>query len=458
MLRSLSTVAALLLLGLCIQAQDLPPSFPKAPVGFDDGKAALLESLSDSRLDPSDLVERLFEDASIDEVCAFVLTHLLSDEIQALDTLLDCKGNLAKAEDLAALRKLLEGRKLRAQSVVTALGKMLDKRDLTPSQTAAWLYVRNFNARFIASALDRQSNGSRDLLADLAALSAKNKGADELFQRAFWEFDLRDSTRMAGGHYDLAQLVESLLELGVDSGVWAKAQNLGQAKDLSAEQRTLIAWGDAVLLAAKLDGRTSERDLVEAALDHFRRLARQGQGSETVLAAAVRRATLSTRWLRTGGAGVVGVYEGPWGGASPPTQSALELGSATGDEFAQGLNEAIKAHFGRGGRRMRMVLYDDGSARAMLSLETPLVYAADTPLGRGQSNWVLFEGRASAQGKSALLSLVFAGNNRPAVTEFELTGLALTSNGVFLAATVERAGAKPEELLLRRVGRNCPAR
>lgn len=129
-----------------------------------------------------------------------------------------------------------------------------------------------------------------------------------------------------------------------------------------------------------------------------------------------------------------------------------------GDEFAQGLNEAIKAHFARAGRRLRMVLYDDGSARAMLNLETPLVYAADTPLGRGQSNWILFEGRASAKGKSALLSLVFGGNNRPAVTEFELSALTLTTNGVFLAATVERAGTKPEELLLRRVGRNCPAR
>lgn len=458
MLRSLSALVALALFGLCIRAQDLPPSFPNSPVGFDEGKAALLESLADSRLDPSDVVERLFEDASMDEMCAFVQAQLLSDEVKALDTLLDCKGELARAEDVAALRKVLESRKLRAQSVVTALGKMLDKRELTPSQTAAWFYSRNFNARCIAGALDRQSNGARELLADLAAMNARKKGADELFQRAFWEFDLRDSTRMAGGHYDLAQLVESLLELGVDSGVWAKAQNLREAKDLSVEQRALIAWGDAVLLAAAFDGRTSERDLVEAALDHFRRLARQGQGSEAVLAAGVRRAGISTRWFRTGGPGVVGVYEGPWGGASPPTQSALELGAAMGDEFAQGLNEAIKAHFARAGRRLRMVLYDDGSARAMLNLETPLVYAADTPLGRGQSNWILFEGRASAKGKSALLSLVFGGNNRPAVTEFELSALTLTTNGVFLAATVERAGTKPEELLLRRVGRNCPAR
>ena len=456
--RTLLASAILVCLLSSISADETRPQFPKAPVGFDDGRLALDEELRNSRADAADLFSRVFDGAGYAELAHFLATHLLSDEIADLDNLLELKGDLTRQVGAKAQRELLEARKITGARVIAALGKMLQARGYSAAEAAAWCYQRDINTQALATALGQTTHGARAIRNRLAACQDLGKGADAFFESAFWEFDLRDSTQVAGGHYDSLQLIESLLDLGVDSSVWAAALGHKKATDLSQGVNKLVAWADPAMLGGLLEGRSSERDLANAALAYLRQKSRKSAPDSMVAEQALRRTYLSQRWFRTAGPGIIGVYRGPWflGKPTPPTEAALSIGSATGDDFATGLTEEIRNHWAVSENLLTLVLYSDGSARATLGLadNSKMTYGPDSPLGACQSSLMLFEGRASLPGKIGRLSLVFAGKTKPPLLEIEIEGLTVTKNGAFLTCQVDAGAAKNRPLLLRRISRN----
>ncbi len=450
--RTLIALAALVLAVSCVRAEDTKPSFPKSPQGFDDGRIELEKNLGASTF-TSLVVERALEEAPTGELAEFLTSRLALDELASLDTLLVLKGELSKQTGAEGAQKVLVAAKLGHKEIGKALGSMLEKRAYTPVQAAAWLYARNFNARAIIGALDRGTNAARKVRTFLE--SSKSASADALFERAFWELDLRDASGIAGGHYDSAQLLEAMFEIGVDHAAWSQAFARTAENPLSAAEKNLIAWGDAGVMAPGLEGRVSERDLYDASVAFLQAQAKAGKSLDPLRALALRRSSLAQRWFRTAGAGVVGVYRGPWNSKlAAPTATALGLGDLDGTAFGEGLSEELRAFFAQTGESLTVVIYEDGSARGMLKTAQKFNYDADTPLGKGQFPWLLLEGRATRRGKSALLAPVFSASNKLPFAEFEISGFGLTTNKAFMFGEAND-GKNDWTMLLRRVTRNA---
>ena len=452
---------ALAVLGLAISlahAEEPKAAFPKAPVGFDDGRAELERSLNGRREFATTVIRRAFEEATLRELAAFAAAHLTTDDLLALEKVLKLEGKLVNLKSADEIRKALIDAKTLPKDVITALGAMLETRGYTHGETAAWLYARDFNYRALLGALDRGSNAARTLAGRLGEKSTK----EEVFETACWHFDWRDCSRSEGGHYDMAQIIQALMDLNMDWSVWAAALGLTSEKQLDAETRQALRWGDANLVLPLFEGVSSERDVFEAALKgvksgSFRVLA-DGDTPEVrsgeILTQGMRRLSLGRRWLRTAGQGVIGVYQGPMS-TSRGIESARAIGAKTDKEFAAGLSDAITDHFKQKFELLTLVAYDDGSARAFISGQRDTYeYGTDAPLSKGKHWTTLFEGRVSFKGREGLLRAVFGGANKFKFDDIVLENVEVTLNGAFMFTQATTGKLKGESLLLRRVSRN----
>ena len=97
---------ALLVLAVTTVAETDRPQLPHVPRGFDEGRTELESEVKDGLISSSDYVERLFEEADLDELSSFIHLHLVSDENQTLDESLKLDGALLKCRDTAAVRAL----------------------------------------------------------------------------------------------------------------------------------------------------------------------------------------------------------------------------------------------------------------------------------------------------------------------------------------------------------------
>lgn len=454
MIPTLIAVACLLTLA---RAQDKPPTLPKPPSGFDEGRAELMREAADGLIAPAALVTRLFEDADLAELAQFCALHLKTDEKARLDAALDRKGTLSAARDAAAIEAVFVAAKLAPADVAGALGKSLAQQGYKLADVAAWLYLRGVN--FVA--LQRAMNGERidsiRLRRQLRAMHATGKGTEQLFEFAHWEHNLLDSREQKGGHYDGVQLIESLLAIGWNEDAFARALKKPMRGELSPQQRALIRWGDAPLIWASLAERVAESELFKAARDQIK--ADAGAGTQaSMLQSCLLRARASDRWLRTGGPRVAGVWTGPLPNAAgepkPPTAKAAALEAAGFAEFATGLDDDIRNHFADARRdTLTIVGYTDGSARMMITrpARAPVPYAADTPPGR-ESVLQFYEGRFSLEGRIAFGALVFGQGHTIAPAELDLVNLRSLAGGALLALDVDD-GVTLTPALLRRASR-----
>lgn len=451
----LLTLPVLALLAMPAAGEDARPELPKVPKGFNEGREELLAEAGDNLLEPDDLAERLFEHADLREVAAFVALHLTGEEKGLLDRLLELKGGLSGA-DAAAVEALFVSREVRAKAVVSALGKLLKQRKYSLSESLAWLYLRGWSFRVLQAAMNGERLDSIRLRAELRELVAKQKEPHQLFESGLWEFELADGREEKGGIYNGPQLVDCLLQLGWTAESFAHALGLKNAGELTAVQRALVDWQDATLLWQTLEQVVSEADLFKAAQDHYRRQGRAGNANPALLDLALLRMRCCDRWFRTGGAGVVGVYEGPFPAAGAeskaPVQSAAELQDADAEAFATGLSDALKSHFATAGDRITLVMYDDGSARALLARpgRQAHAYGPATPLAGQSTTTQLYEGRISLKGRNGLLGLVFGEGRSLAPMEIEFANVAQAARGAMLRLDVDD-GHVLTPMLLRRV-------
>jgi len=457
-MRTLFALAVLVLAFSISHADEPKAAFPKAPVGFDDGRAELERSLSERREFAATLISRAFEGATLRELAEFAVAHLESADLTTLEKLLKLGGKLATLKSAGEIRKALSDAKIQPKDLIAALGAMLEARGYAHGESAAWLYARDFNCRALLGALDRGSNAARVLAGRLGEKSTN----EEIFETACWHFDWRDCSRSDGGHYDMAQIIQALMDLNMDWTVWAAALGLTSEKQLDADTKQALRWGDAMLVLPLFEGVSSERDVFEAALKGVKsgsfHVTVDGDTPEVkrgaVLAQAQRRLSLGRRWLRTAGQGVIGVYQGPLS-TTRGIETARGLGAKTDKEFAAGLSGAIMDHFKQKFELLTLVAYDDGSARAFISgQQDNYEYGPDAPLSQGKHWTTLFEGRVSFKGREGLLRAVFGGANKLKFDDILLENLEVTPNGAFLFAQATTGKLKGESLLLRRISRN----
>lgn len=458
-MRTLFALAVLVLAFSISHADEPKAAFPVAPVGFDDGRAELERSLSERREFAATFICRAFEDASLRELAAFAAAHLEPADLTALEKSLKLEGKLVTLKSADEIRQTLDDAKIQPKDVIAALGHMLEARGFAHSESAAWLYARDFNCRALRGALDRGSNAARALAGRIGEKSLK----EEIFEAACWQFDGRDCSRSEGGHYDMAQIIQAMMDLNMSWPVWAAALGLASEKHLDAETRKALSWGDAALVLPLFEGVSSERDVFEAARQGVKSGSFQVKTDggtpeikrDAVLAQALRRLSLGRRWLRTAGPGVIGVYQGPLSTARVK-EGARGLGAKSDRDFAAGLSEAIADHFKQTFELFTLVAYEDGSARAFISGQTEnYEYGPDAPLGRGKHWTTLFEGRLSLKGREGLLRAVFAGVNKFKFAEVVLENVEVTPNGAFMLVQATTGKLNSESLLLRRISRNC---
>jgi hypothetical protein len=444
MKRLVSTLLFLALLAVSTAADD-KPSLPRVPRGFDEGRTAFVAETADALVLPGALIERLFEEADLHDLATFIHRHLLADEKRALGETLALVG-LANCKDQPSVLALLGVRK--PAEVAKAIGAMLVARKYTLSDVGAWLYARGFNFRVLQRALNGERLDAFRLRRQLRAMP--DHSAAKVFVPGLWEFNLNDSREEKGGIYDGAQLVEILLAIGWKSADFARAVGV---KELPEARRKLVEWGDAALIWTVLENYVSESELVESVVKHYK-----AADDPKVFDVALARASTTSRWLRTGGPGVVGVYRGPWptgkGDPMPPTSQVIEIGEADAEQFADALSEQVRNHFKTDGDTITLVVYEDGSARALLDKlkREPLEYHADTPFGEIKSTRQAYEGRVSISGRNGLLYLAFADQVKAAPSEFELANVQLAAGGAFLAADIDD-GLNLTPILLRRMTR-----
>ena len=441
-------ILALLAFGLTTAAEGDRPQFPRVPRGFDEGRTELTAEVKDGLISPGDFVKRLFEEADLAELSTFIHLHLLSDEIQSLDGGLKLDGELLKCRDEAAVLALLQSRKLKPGGVADAIGKMLVARKCTLTDTAAWLYARGFNFNVLQRALNGERLDALRLRTSLRA--AKDKSAAALFVPGMWEYNLNDAREELGGTYDGVQAVECLLALGWQAADFARACGQDELPDV---RKRMIEWGDARLIWLMLEHYVSESELIKKVIEHY-----EAKDDPRLVDLAAARAATTTRWFRTGGPGISAVYRGPWpdskGAPSPPTGAVMEIGDVDNEQFTNALDDDIRAHFKAKGEQLTIVLYEDGSARAMLDrpAREPVNYGADSPFGNVATTRQAYEGRVSIAGRSALMYLVFANGAKSAPAEWELANLKLTAGNAFLVADIDD-GVNFTPILLRRTTR-----
>ncbi|MCB9896281.1 MAG: hypothetical protein H6839_17765 [Planctomycetes bacterium] len=439
---------ALFALGIGTSAEGDRPQFPRVPRGFDEGRTELTAEVKDGLVSPGDFVKRLFEEADLPELSGFVHLHLLSDEVQSLDAALKLEGELHKCRDATGVLALFRAKSLTAEGVSAALGKMLVGRKYSLADTAAWLYARGFNFNVLQRALNGERLDALRLRASLRA--AKDKSAAALFLPGMWEYNLNDAREELGGTYDGVQAVECLLALGWKPADFAKA--CGQ-DELPGVRKRMIEWGDAKLIWPMLEHYVSESELIEKVIEHYK-----AADDPRLAEVAMARAATTYRWFRTGGPGVSAVYRGPWpdskGQPQPPTPEVMEIGDADNEQFTNALSDEIRAHFTAKADQLTIVLYDDGSARALLDRpgREPVNYGADSPFGNVPTTKQAYEGRVSLAGRSALMYLVYANGAKSAPTEWELANVKLTAGDAFLLADIDD-GVNFTPILLRRVSR-----
>ena len=446
---------SLLLLAVSVPAAgEKRPELPKVPKGFDEGRGRMLKELAKGVLDAGRLTVRLFDSADLNELSGFLFAHLSTAELAEVDKVLELKGDLSSQPDAGAIETFLRKRKLSARTIAKAVGRILSNRKLGAVGAGIWLYNRGYNFRIIQRAMDGKRMEAFSVRSELRRDAAAGKGADKLFQPGNWEFSLKDGRREKGGHYQGAELCETLLDLGWDAELFAHAARI-KTPEMAQELRTLIQWGDPWLLWPVLEMKMSERELFDAGRDYYRRQRKKGVNSPKVLEIAVLRTQTATRWFRTSGPGVVGVYGGPWpdekGKPAAPVKSAEDLIEADPAQFANGLTDPIREHFSVQGKDwLTLVIYDDGSARAFISGSGRAVsYGPATPLGQGDTDAWLFEGRASLKGGVGLLNLVYAAGAKGAPREMEFVHLKAIAGGALLSLDLDD-GVHLRPMLLRR--------
>ena len=436
---------AFALLAVSTGAEDEKPTLPRVPRGFDEGRTAFTVETADALVLPGALVERLFEQADLHDLSAFIHNHMLSDEKRALGEALGAAG-LANSRDHASVLALLGERK--PADVANAIGAMLVARKYSLEDVGCWLYARGFNFNVLQRALNGERLDAFRLRRQLRAMPDRSAG--KVFTPGLWEFNLDDSREEKGGTYSGPQLVEVLLALGWKSADFARIVGV---KELPDARRKLVEWGDAALLWAVLEAYVSESELIARVVEHYRK-----NDDPRVFDLALARAATTTRWFRTGGPGVAGVYRGPWPGGkgepAPPSSSVIKIGDVDAEQFVNALDNAVHQHFKLDGETITLVIYTDGSARALLDKpkRDPLEYRADTPFGAATSTLQAYEGRVSFQGSSGLLYLIYGGQVKAAPPEFELANVKLAAGAAFLAADIDD-GVNLTPILLRRGSR-----
>ena len=444
-------IALILLVVFPVIAQDSKPVLPKVPAGFDEGRKALLAELADKPIKAEDLLSRLFEDADLVTLSELVALHLEPGDKAKLDALLELKGELPRARDADGVLALLRGKELKPKMVIAALGKLAMAQKLSLTEMAAWLYARGYNFRVLQSAMNGERIDCLRIPAELRA--ARDKGAAALFTKGMWEFNLLDGREQAGGVYDGTQLVESLLALGWTGEDFARAVGKKTPAEIDAAFPELLKWGDPALIWKLLELKTPEAELAKKAAEHCR-----GMDDAAVLGAATRRIDAISRWFRTGGPGVVGVYEGPWPNAEgkpvPPVAAVREMKDGDTQWFASQLTAPVKGHFSAGTQTFVLVIYADGSGRAMLRPQggSLVNYGAASPVGNQATRDKLYEGRVTLRGRGALMYSVFADGVTTAPTEFELVNVQLALEGKLLTADIDD-GVNLTPILLRRTSR-----
>lgn len=454
------TLIALPLVCLCllfVQAQEAPPTLPKAAKGFDDGRAKIVREAADNPFGPDGLVARLFEEADLAELADFCFAHLRADEKNRLDGQLKLNGALAKAVDPGALEAVLRGAKLTPAAVTDALGTGLVAQGVKLSDAVAWLYVRGFNFHVLQRAMNGERIDSIRLRRQLREAAAKGNGPDVLFAAAHWDFNLLDGREEMGGHYDAQQLCESLLALGWTEEQFGAALARLFPKGLNETQRALIRWGDAHLLWKSVATGVAESELIQLVLEYLRTQQKAGVANPRVMLTSLARGRVLDRWFRTGGANVVGVWTGPLpasnGEPKPPTLDP-SLQKADAEAFAKGLTPAIKAHFADAkADTLTIVAYTDGSARMIVNRpgRAPARYGPATPPAT-TSKQQMYEGRFSLDGRIGYATLVFGEGLTLAPPEIDLANVRLVADGALMTADLDD-GVTLAPMLLRRASR-----
>ncbi|MCB9933112.1 MAG: hypothetical protein H6841_06810 [Planctomycetes bacterium] len=436
----------LLLLPALTVAQDAKPTLPRVPRGFDEGRTALLREVGEGLIPPGTLVERLFEHADLAELAGFIHLHLPRDEKRALGARLEIAEALPRCADAAAVQALLAGKSYSPSQVSRAIGEMLVAEKFSLADVAAWLYARGYNYRVLQRALNGERLDAFRLRSQLRA--AKDRSAARLLVPGAWEFNLKDAREEKGGIYDGAQMIDFLLSLGWGPSEFAKLLGLAELPEV---RRRMVEWGDARLIWPMLEQYVSEAELIQKLIAHF-----EGKDDPRLLQAACDRAATTFRWFRTGGPGVKGVYSGPWpsakGEPAPPTATVIEIGDLDNEQFINALDKPILEHFQSGGTRLTLVLYDDGSARALLDQvgREPVNHGAASPFGDIETTAQAYEGRVSIAGRTGLLYLVFADQAKSAPAEFEFANVKLAAGESFFLADIDD-GLNLTPILLRRV-------
>lgn len=428
------------------------PSLPRVPAGFDEGRKAFTEEVHEELIDPALLVERVFEYCDLHDMAAFICLHLLNEEIEALDAQLKLKGELARTRDPEVARATLAAATLKTQDVSKALATTLDARQMTLPAVADWLYARGFNFRFLQRALNGERLDAFNLRRRLRALEAPT--ARNALRPGLWEFNLLDAREEKGGHYKGLQLIEAMLALGFgpdDFDAVLKSDEPALTRKLTAHQRKLVQWGDPELIWPFMESGLPESTLMRR-LEAFY----AAKDDPRVLQVAMLRAETTIRWFRTGGPGVVAVYQGPWpaneGTPKPPSQELEALSDA--EALRKFPSDEIAAHFVGHSESITLVLYTDGSARALLHRpgRQPVNYGAASPMGNRAVHVQMFEGRLSVAGRNGLLYSVYGAGLKVAPQEFELANVKQHADGALLAADLDD-GINYTPILLRRVNR-----
>lgn len=439
----------LLILSATAFADTEKPRLPKVPQGFDEGRTLLDEEVREDLIEAKALVSRLFERSDIDELSNLVHAHLLSDERQLLDDALKLEGELTKQRDFTGVRKLFADKKIPAKRIAGALGEMLKARKYDLRETVAWLYTRGFNYRILQRAMNGERLDAFRVRTELRTF--EEPSAEAVLARGLWEFNLDDGREERGGHYDGVQLVQFLLKMNWQADDFEALLKAEVGKELTAVERTLIAWGDPELIWTVIEPWTPESMLIKAVAKHYSK-----KPAAELLQGCIDRAGTTIRWFRTGGPGIRGVYRGPWpsakGDPAPPTKNVVEIGNVDSTQFANALDTEIQAHFEDMTDTLTLVVYDDGSARAIIDKpgRTPIQYPADHPFGRTTSTRQPYEGRVSVEGRNALLYLVFEDNDKAAPEQFELANVKLAANECFLVADIDD-GLNLTPIMLRRI-------
>ncbi|MEE9311949.1 MAG: hypothetical protein V3V10_05985, partial [Planctomycetota bacterium] len=366
-MKTIATTLCLLLAVVVSVAETPKPELPKTPRGFDEGRKEALKDAAEDSSAGDQLIKSIWEDADAAELAEFIHDHFNAAERGQLDKLLELEGALTSNPSTDDILKLFNSRKLKGRAIVKAIAKMHRQNDYTLLDSMSWLYLRDYNFQVINAAFNGERIDAIRLRAEFRELIVKGKEPHRLFEPGLWEFSLKDGREEQGGHYDGAQLVEVLLELGWDAEMFAKAMDKDSVNDLSKAQRDLIAWKDPWLLWAAIETTIPESELFSFAKNYYKKQDRAGTGNQQIAKLAIRRFQTVDRWFRTGGEGVVAVYQGPWpdakGAPKPPKVSALEIG----ENFAEALGDPLWNHFRKKGDQLTIVLYADGSARAMLN-------------------------------------------------------------------------------------------